>query len=113
MTVDQEWFCDVPRDHTCVINIQLVDVLNNMNAATPWWVGRLHDPQITLWLLLFESLVVWVEIVELLRQDVGVWDEVKLVFSEPLLHLNKVVAQAVLSSDLVTLREVIDALVLI
>lgn len=54
-----------------------------------------------------------VEIVELLRQDVSVRDEVKLVFSESLLHFHVVVAQAVFSRDLITLREVIDALVLI
>ena len=54
-----------------------------------------------------------VKIVELLRQNVSVRDKVELVFAEAFLHLHEVVAQAIFSRDLVALREVIDALVLV
>ena len=50
---------------------------------------------------------------EFLGQDVGVWDEVKLVAPESLLHLHVVVAESILPGDLIRLREVIDPLELI
>ena len=50
---------------------------------------------------------------EFLGQDVGVWDEVEFVAPESLLHLHVVVAESILPSDLVRLREVIDSLELI
>ena len=53
------------------------------------------------------------EIMELLRQNVSVRDEIKLVFPEALLHLDIVVAQAVFARDFVALREMVDALVLV
>ena len=54
-----------------------------------------------------------VKIVELLRQNVSVRDKVELIFTEPFLHLYEVVAQAIFSCDLITLREVIYALVFV
>ena len=54
-----------------------------------------------------------VEVVELLGQNVGIRNEVKLLPSEPFLHLYVVVAKTVLASDLITLGEVIDPLELI
>ena len=47
---------------------------------------------------------------EFIWQDVCFRDEVKLLPAEALLHLHVVVAQAVLSCDLMTLGKVIDPL---
>jgi len=84
-----------------------------MNAAPLGRIGRLYDPDVTLGLRLAQLLVVGVEIVELLGQDVSVRNEVELGTTETLLHLDIVVAQTVLSCNLITLREMIDALELI
>jgi hypothetical protein len=56
---------------------------------------------------------VGVKIVEFLRQDVAVRDEVELLAAEPLLHLHIVVAKSVFPGDFVGLWKVVDALKLI
>lgn len=84
-----------------------------MNAATLGRVGRLHDPDVSLRLRLAQLLVVSVEVVELLRQDVSVGDEIVLTTPKTLLHLHVIVAKPILASDLITHGEVIDLLELI
>ena len=54
-----------------------------------------------------------VEVVKLIWQDVGLGDEIELLATEALLHLHVVVTETILSRDLMTLREVIDPLVLV
>jgi hypothetical protein len=54
-----------------------------------------------------------IEITKLIWQNVGVWNEVKGSFAELFLHADHVVAETVFPGDLVTLREVVDLLVLI
>ena len=76
-------------------------------------VGWLDNPHIALRLSLLQLVVVGLELVELIRQHVGVGDKVELRAAELFLHLQVVVAQAVLASDFVTLREVIDLLILV
>ena len=51
-----------------------------------------------------------IEIGELVRQNVGIGDDVEVVFPELLLHLYDVVAESVLAGELVGLREVVDFL---
>ena len=50
---------------------------------------------------------------ELIWQDVGVWDEIELIPAEPLLHLHKVVAEAVLARNFIALREMVNPLMLV
>ena len=54
-----------------------------------------------------------VEVMELIWQDVGVWDKIELIPAEPLLHLHKVVAEAVLPRDFIALREMVNPLMLV
>lgn len=84
-----------------------------MDSAAPGGVSGLNDPQVPLGLGLPEFLVVGVKVMELVRQDVGVGDEIELLPAEPLLHLHVVEAQSVFAGDLVALREVVDPLELI
>lgn len=53
------------------------------------------------------------KVMELLRQNICVRDEVKLVAAEAFLHFHVVVAKAVLARDFITLRKVVDPLVLV
>jgi len=53
------------------------------------------------------------EVVELIWQNVSIWDEIVLISSKSFLHLHIIVAEPVLSCDFVALREVIDPLKLI
>lgn len=63
--------------------------------------------------MLLELLVVLVELTKLIRQDVGVRHEVEVLLSVALLHANHVEAEPILARDLMTLREVVDLLVLV
>lgn len=54
-----------------------------------------------------------IEVSKLLWKDIGIWDKVEIVLAMPLLHLHYVLAQVVLSSDLIAGGEVVDLLVLI
>jgi hypothetical protein len=56
---------------------------------------------------------VGMEVMELVGEDVGVWDEVKLTSAKPLLHLDIVEAKSVFSGDFITLREVVDPLIFV
>ena len=84
-----------------------------MDSSAPRGVGRLHDPHVSLGFSLLELLVVSVEVVELVRQYVGIWDEIKLAPPESFLHLDIIEAQTVFPSDFIALREMIDPLELI
>jgi hypothetical protein len=63
--------------------------------------------------VLLKFLVVGVKVPELVRKNVGVWDEVKVALTEFLLHTDHVVAQAVLPRNLIALWKVVNLLVLI
>jgi hypothetical protein len=54
-----------------------------------------------------------VKVSELVRENVGVRDEVEVSLPELLLHADHVVTQAVLPSDLIALREMVNLLVLV
>jgi hypothetical protein len=54
-----------------------------------------------------------VEVTEFIWKNVGVWYEIEVAFPELFLHADHIIAKSVLSSDLITLREMIDFLVLI
>ena len=54
-----------------------------------------------------------VEVLKFVGQDICIRDEVEVTASEALLHLPKVVTKTLLSSNFVTLWEVVDALVLV
>lgn len=58
-------------------------------------------------------MIMRLEVLELVGQDVRVWDYIKMVFSKSFLHFNEVVAESVLSSNFKARREVVDFLVFI
>ena len=81
-----------------------------MNAASTRRVCWFHDPDIPFRLRLPQLLIMSMEVVKLIRQDVGVRNEIKLRPTKSLLHLHIVETKSVFSGDLVALREVVDAL---
>ena len=113
MAVDQEGIRDIAANDGGFIDVELVKRLNDVNAAALRGVRWLDDPDVALRFGLSQFLIVGVEVMKLLREDVGIGDEIKLGTPETLLHLHIVVAETVLPRDLVALREVIDTLELI
>jgi hypothetical protein len=63
--------------------------------------------------MLFQFLVMVIKVAKLVWKYVGVWDEVESCFTEFLLHANEIKAKTVLTGNLMTLREVVDLLVLV
>ena len=63
--------------------------------------------------MLFQLLVVSVEVTEFVREDVSVGHEVEVLLAELLLHPHHVEAESIFPGYLVALREVVDLLVLI
>ena len=76
-------------------------------------VGRLHDPDVLLAVVLLELLVVFIEFAKLIWEDVSVWHEVEVLFAISFLHPDNVEAKSVFPRDLMTLREVVDLLILV
>ena len=113
MTVDQERVGDVSRDDTSLVHIELIDVLDQVDAFALRGVGWFDDPYVPLWFCLLKFLVVCVELMEFVWKDIGVWYEIELGTSESLLHLDNIVTESILASDLIALREMIDPLELI
>ena len=113
MAVNEQWVRDILRNNTCLINVNVVYVVNDVDAAALAGVRWLDDPHILLALMLLELLIVVVKVAKLIWQDVSVWAEVKCTLAEPFLQPHDVEAKAVLPRNFITLREVIDLLVLI
>lgn len=63
--------------------------------------------------MLLQFLEVSIEIAKLIWQNIGVWHKIEVLLAISFLHSHHVEAQAIFTSDFVTLREVIDLLVLI
>ena len=113
MSVNQQWVRNILRDYTSLVHVHVVDVVDDVDTSSLAGVSRLDDPNIFLALVLLKFLEVVVEVPELIRQDVGVWGEVKYGLSESFLETHNVEAEAILAGDLVTLWEVVYLLVLI
>ena len=63
--------------------------------------------------MLLQFLVVFIKFTELIRQDIGVWHEVKVLLTKSLLHSNNVEAEPIFSCDFVALREMVNFLILV
>jgi hypothetical protein len=63
--------------------------------------------------VLLQFLIVVVEVAEFVREDVCVRREVERTLAVSFLHAHHVEAKAVLASDFVTLRELVDLLVFV
>ncbi len=113
MTIDQQWVGNVFGDNTCFIHIDIVDIIDDVDAAPLTCVGWLHDPHIFLAFMLLQFLVMVIKVAKLVRQDVCVRAKVKGRFTEALLQSHNIEAKAIFAGDFVRLREMVNLLVLI
>ena len=63
--------------------------------------------------MLLQLLVVVVKVAELVRQNVGVRRKVVGLLSKAFLHANYIETEAIFAGDFVTLREMVNLLVLV
>ena len=113
MAIDQQWIGDIPRYYGQFIYIDIVYVIDQRDASALSCVGWLYDPNILLAIVLLQLLIMLVKLTELIWQDVGVRYKVKMLFAISLLHSDNVEAKPVFPCNFVTLREVVDLLVLV
>lgn len=113
MSVYQKWIRNVFADHTCLVHINVIDVINEVDALALTRVSWFDDPNVLFGLMLLQFLVMVVEVTKLVWKDVGVRDEVKGCLTVFLLHAHEVEAKPVLAGNLVALRKMVDLLVLV
>ena len=63
--------------------------------------------------MLLKFLVMRIEITEFIWKNVSIRYKIEVAFTKLLLHTNHVIAESVLASDLIALREMVDFLILI
>ena len=84
-----------------------------MDTSTARAIRWFYDPSVSFRLLFLELDEVGMKLVELLRQDVGVWNKVILSTAILLLCFHEVEAEPVFPGDFVRHGEMVDSLVLI
>ena len=113
MTINQERIGDVLADNRSLIYIHIINVINKVDSSALARISWLDNPHILLALVLLQLLVMIVEVAKFIRQDVGVWAEVKGRLAKSFLHADDVETESVFSGDFITLREMVDLLILI
>ena len=111
--VDQQRIRNIFANDTCFVHIDVVDVVNNVDTAPLTSIGWLNNPHILFAFMLLQLLVVVVKVAELVWQNVGVRRKVEGLLSEALLHANYIETEAIFAGDFVTLREMVNLLVLV
>ena len=101
VAVDQQRVRNVLADHGGLIHVDVVDVVNNVDALALAVVRGLDDPHVLLAFVLLQLLVVVVEVAEFFGQDVSVGSHVESRLPKLLLHAHDVVTQTILASDFV------------
>jgi hypothetical protein len=81
-----------------------------MDSSSSRAVCWFDNPNILFGFMLFQLLVVRIEVSEFIRKDVSVWNKVIRSFSMLLLHLGDVVAAPILPSNFVATWEMVDFL---
>jgi hypothetical protein len=76
-------------------------------------VCRLYDPNVFFAVMLLQLLVMLIKFSKFIRKNVSVRHKIKMLLSKSLLHSNNIETQSIFSSNFMTLRKMVDFLVLI
>jgi hypothetical protein len=113
MPINQQRIRDVLADNTCVVNVYIVNVINEVNAFTLTRIGRFKDPHVFLGLVLLQLLVVVIKISKLFGKNIGVWGQVECRLAIFFLHSDQIEAKSVFFGDFVTVGKLVNLLVLV
>ena len=113
MSIDQKWIGNISGNYRELINIYVVDIINKSNSSALSSICWLDNPDILLAIMLLQLLIMLIKFSKLVWQNIGIWHEIEMLFSKPFLHPHTVEAESILSRDLMTLREMVDLLILI
>ena len=110
MRIDQKRILNVSAHDDIFIRINVIYVVCDVNSFSLSTLGRFDDPNIFMMVLLLRLHVLIIKIFKLIRQNVGIWDNVKRSFSMQLLHFKYVFSELVFSCNLIRARKMIDLL---
>jgi hypothetical protein len=113
MPINQKWIGNISGDNGQLIDIHIVDVIYKSDTSSLSCISWLHDSNVLFAIVLLQLLVMLVEFTKLVRENVSVWNKVKMLLSVSLLHSDDVETEPVLSSDFMTRWEVIYLLVFV
>lgn len=113
MPINQQWVRHISGDNRQLVNIDIVDIINQSDALSLGGVCRFDNPDVLFAIMLLQLLVVLVELSKFIRKNVRVRHKVKVLLAVPLLHPNNIEAKSIFTRDLMTLREMVDLLVLV
>ena len=85
MAVDKQRVRDVLRDDTSLVYVDIVDVITDIDTTALAGIGWLDNPHIFLALMLFQLLIMVIEVSKLIWQDVGVWCKIECILAKSLL----------------------------
>jgi hypothetical protein len=102
---------NVLADDALLVDGHLRYVIDDVDALALRGILRLDDPLVVLDFLRLQLMKVRVEVSEFIRKYVGVGNDVEFILTELVLHLHHVIAQSVLSGELIGLREMINFLI--
>ena len=113
MTINKKWISDISRYNTGIVNIHIIYIIYDINTFSLTRICGFYDPNIFLWVVLLEFLIMCVKFSELIRKNVSVGYEIEILLSILFLHADHIVTKSIFSRDFVTLREMIDLLIFI
>ena len=110
-SINEKRVGNVLADDALLVDGYLRYVIDDVDALALRGILRLDDPLVVLDLLRLQLMKVRVEVSEFIRKYVGVGNDVEFILTELVLHLHHVIAQSVLSGELIGLREMINFLI--
>lgn len=113
MSVDKKRVGDVSGNNREIINIDIIHIVYQVDPLPLRSIGRFDNPDVLFRIMLPEFLVMRVELSKLIRQDIGIRCEIKIMLPVLLLQPDNITTKPILSRYLMTLRKMIDLLVLI
>ena len=113
VAINQKGVRNITGNDGEIINVDIVDIINEVDSFSLSAVGWFNNPNVLLWVVLPQFLIMSVEFSELVREDVSVWNKVKVVLSVLLLHADDIATESIFPRDFVTLREMVDLLELV
>jgi hypothetical protein len=114
VAVDEKWIRNVPWNNWKIIILQIFNIVEKMNTTTSTEICWLDNPNILLRLFLCKHLIMGLEFSKLVRENIGIRDDIiNPAPSKLLLHLHNVVTKSVLSGNFIAWRKMIDSLIFV
>lgn len=100
MPIDEKWIGDVPLNNGGVLNHYIIQIVYYGDSAAKAGVCRFQYPYILPRVDSFQLIETVLKVWELLRQNKGRWDKIKIFMPEFLFHSVNIFGETIFPSDL-------------